>query len=121
MIFPFDGESASNFTQNPVSCMQAVLVVLQKSAIPDKTADTVLSAWRSGTSKAHNTYVKRWVFYCCQRGWDPLQPTVTAVVQFLTMLYEEGTGHNSLKIASCAICTFSFGRDMKGRDTPSHR
>ena len=50
----FDGESASNLTQNPVSCMQAVREVLQKSGIPGKIVDIIPSAWRSRTSKAYN-------------------------------------------------------------------
>ena len=40
----------------------------------------------------YNTYVKRWVLNCRQRGQNPLQPTVVAVLQFLTLLYEEGKG-----------------------------
>ena len=109
-----DGESASNFIQNPVSCMQAVREVLQKSGIPGKTTDIILSAWRPGTSKEYNSYVKRWVLYCRQKGQNPLQPTVIAVLQFNTLLYEEGKGYSSLKIARCAISTLSLGEDTLG-------
>ena len=94
--------------------MQAVREVLQKSGIPSETADIVLSAWRSGTSKECNSCVKRWVLYCQQRGQVPLQPTVIAVLQFLTLLFEEGKGYSSLKIARCAISTLSLGEDTLG-------
>ena len=54
------------------------------------------------------------VLYCHQRGQDPLPPTVIAVLQFLTLLYEEGKGYSSLNIARCAISTLSLGKDTVG-------
>ena len=86
----------------------------KNSGIPSKTADIVLSAWRSGTSKACNTYVKRWLLYCRQRGQNPLQPTVIAVLQLLTLLYEEGKGYSSLNMSRCAISTLSLEKDTVG-------
>ena len=110
----FDGESAPNLMQNPVFCMQAVREVLHKSGISGKIADIILSAWRSGTSKAYNTCVERWVFYCRQGGQDPLQPTVIADLQFLTLLYEEPKVYSSLNIVRCAVSKLSVGKDTMG-------
>ena len=62
----------------------------------------------------YNTYVKRWVLNCRQRGQNPLQPTVVAVLQFLTLLYEKGKGYKSLSMARFAISTLSLGRDIVG-------
>ena len=94
--------------------MQAVREVFQESGSPGKIADIIISAWWSGTSKAHNTYVKRWFLYCHQRGQNPLQPSVIAVLQFLTLPYEEGKGYSSLSIERFAISTLSLGRDTVG-------
>ena len=49
--------------------------------------------------------------YCQQRGQVPLQPTVIAVLQFLTLLYEEGKGYSSLNVARCVISTLFLGKD----------
>ena len=68
----------------------------------------------SGTLKAVNTYVKRQILHCRQRGQDPLQPPVKAVLQFLTLPHEEGKGYSSLYTARCAISTLSFGKDTVG-------
>ena len=54
------------------------------------------------------------VLYCHQRGQDPLPPTVIAVLQFLTLLYEEGKGYSSLNMSRCAISTLSLEKDTVG-------
>ena len=85
---------------------------------PENSANT-RNSWQNSRHYSicmdiRNVYVKRWVLYCCQRGQDLLQPTVIAVLQFLTLLYEEGKEYSSLNIARCAVSTLFLEKDTVG-------
>ena len=91
--------------------MQAVRMALEKSGIPRKTANIIMSAWRTGTSKSYNTYIRQWIVFCTERKQDPFQPTVVSLLRFLTQLFEQGKSYSSLNIARSAVATLSLGSE----------
>ena len=102
---PPNREAAPSTTEDKNDCLQAIRKALKKRGISGKTADIILSSWREGTKKTYATYIRRWLKYCDRREKSPLHPTEKMILEFLTNLYEEGKGYNSLCLARSAIMT----------------
>ena len=64
-----------------------------------------LSCHHGGTQpkKQYKTYLARWHQFSTKRSCDPLQPTLTDVIEFLTELFQSGIGHSCLNTARSAL------------------
>ena len=69
------------------------------------SAEIILASWRSGTQKQYETYINKWLNYCCERELDSLHPSVADVIQFLTTLFEKNLSYSSLNTARSALST----------------
>ena len=85
--------------------MQIIRKSLEGKNISGHSADIILASWRSGTQKQYQTYINKWLNYCCERELDSLHPSVTDVIQFLTTLFEKNLSYSSLKTARSALST----------------
>lgn len=85
--------------------MQIIRKSLEGKNISGHSADIILASWRSGTQKQHQTYINKWLNYCCERELDSLHPSVTDVIQFLTTLFEKNLSYSSLNTARSALST----------------
>ena len=54
----------------------------------------------------YQTYINKWLNYCCERALDLLHPSVADVIQFLTTLFETNLSYSSLNTARSALSTF---------------
>ena len=82
-----------------------VLPSLQGVNISGHCADIILASWRSGTQRQYETYINKWLNYCCERELDSLQPSLASVIQFLAALFEKNLSYNSLNTARSALST----------------
>ena len=64
-----------------------------------------MSSWRESTKKQYRTYLARWHKFSTKWSCDPLQPTVTDVIEFLTELFHSGIGYSCLNTARSALST----------------
>ena len=64
-----------------------------------------MSSWRESTKKQCRTYLARWHKFSTKRPCDPLQPTVTDVIEFLTELFKSGIEYSCLNTACSALST----------------
>ena len=53
----------------------------------------------------YQTYINKWLNYCCERELDSLHPSVADVIQFLTTLFEKNLSYSSLNTARSALST----------------
>lgn len=83
--------------------LQIVRMSLQSQRLSEQAIDIVMSSWRESTKKQYKTYLARWHKFSTKRSCDPLQPTVTDVIEFLTELFQSGIGYSCLNTARSAL------------------
>ena len=64
-----------------------------------------MDAWRPSTKKIYSTYLNKWATFCCERGINPLQPSLQQACRFLRMLSDGGLGYGALNTARCSLST----------------
>ena len=89
--------------------LQIIRTAPEKAEFFGKTAD-ILSAWRAGTFKAYQTYIKERTVFCAKRDEDPCRSSVDSLPCFLTLLYENGKSYSSVNLAKSAVATSFIGR-----------
>ena len=76
---------------------------LKIQGVLDKAARIITNSWRMGTKRQYQTCLKKWEEFCCKQETDPVRPTLTAILDFLTELYEQGQQYSSLNTARSAL------------------
>ena len=76
---------------------------LKLKGISDKAARIIIKSWRVGTKRQYQSCLKKWEEFCCKQKIDPVRPTLTMVLDFLTDLYEQGQQYSSLNTARSAL------------------
>lgn len=97
--------SASTVSKASTVGMQIIRKSLEGENISGHSADIILASWRSGTQKQYQTYINKWLNYCCERELDSLHPSLADVIQFLTSLFERSLSYSSLNTARSALST----------------
>ena len=62
---------------------------LEEAGFSKKSAKRVCAAKRSSTQSLYNSRWNTWMDWCLEREMDPIDPTIMAVSDFLTFLFEE--------------------------------
>jgi len=83
--------------------LQIVRTSLQSQRLSEQAIDIVMSSWQESTKKQYRTYLARWYKFSTKQSCDPLQPTVTDVIEFLTKLFHSGIGYSCLNTARSAL------------------
>ena len=106
-------ENSTNFTRNSTVApfereTESPSLSLMRRAytnrgFSEKATNIVLQSWRHSSRKQYDTHIKKWLIFCGERQIDPVQPTIGAAVEFLTMLYEYGLSYSSINTARCAL------------------
>ena len=77
-----------------------------------------MSSWRNSTKKQYDIFIKRWFFHCSQGKINSVSPALEEIVEFLTTLYQQGLGYESLNSARAALS--SLGLNFEGFKVGSH-
>ena len=83
--------SASTVPKASTAGMQIIRKSLESKNISRHSAEIILASWRSGTQKQYQTYINKWLNYCCERELDSLYPIVADVIQFFDSLVCKGS------------------------------
>ena len=78
---------------------------MQANGIPLQTQLIIQNSWRKKTQSQYQVYLKKWEQFCKQRGADPLGPSPTLLLGFLTELYHAGLGFSALGTARSAVAS----------------
>ena len=83
--------------------MSLIRESLRKEGISERAQELILQSWREGAQKQYRTYLQKWTTF--SSGWDidPIQPTISEVIDFLTELFDSGLGYSGLSTARCAL------------------
>ena len=85
--------------------MQIIRKPLESKNISGHSAEIILASWRSGTQKQYQTYINKWLNYCCERELDSLHPSEADFIHFLTALFEKDLIYSSLDTARSVLST----------------
>ncbi len=70
--------------------------------------DFLVLAWRAGTRRQYECYLKRWVHQCIVDNVDPLGPTINYVLQYMLQGYKQGLSYSTLGTMRSALSTIIF-------------
>ena len=77
----------------------------------ERATNIVLQSWRQSSQKKYDAHIRKWLFFCTKRQTDPICPTISMAVEFLTTLYEEGLSYSSINSARCALSAILDSHD----------
>jgi hypothetical protein len=60
-----------------------------------------MSSWKTGIH--YQTYISKWVQYCCERHISSISVTIVDVIDFFTGLFQSGLGYSALNTARGAL------------------
>lgn len=69
----------------------------------ERATNIVLQSWRQSSQKQYDAHIRKWLLFCTKRQADPICPTISMAVDFLTSLYDEGMSYSSINSARCAL------------------
>lgn len=73
-------------SQSNTDGMQIIRRSLYECTVSPEITDIIMLSWRDVTQKQYNGYIKQWIHFCNQASFDPLHPSVNAVLAFLHSL-----------------------------------
>ena len=71
---------------------------LLDSGLSEAATLLLQSGGRKSTSKAYNSAWSRWTSWCLERDSDPLSGDINNVIEYLTMLYQEGKAFSTINL-----------------------
>lgn len=86
--------------------MSPVWQSIQDQGISQAPEKLIMALWRNGTKKQYSTYIKKWQNFSVQRQIDHTQPSVVPVLDFLTVLYQQGLTYNAINTARSALSSY---------------
>ena len=86
--------------------MSPVWQSIQDRGISGAAAKLIMASWRDGTKKQYSTYITKWQKFCNQRQISHIQPSVVYVLDFLTLLYQQGLTYSAINTAQSALSSY---------------
>ena len=88
------------------AAMSPVWKSIQDRGISEAAAKFIMASWRDGTKKQYSTYITKWQKFCNQRQISHIQPSVVSVLDFLTLLYQQGLTYSAINTAQSALSSY---------------
>ena len=86
--------------------MSPVWQSIQGRGISEVAAKLIMASWRDGTKKQYSTYITKWQKFCNQRQISHIQPSVVYVLDFLTLLYQQGLIYSAINTAHSTLSSY---------------
>ena len=86
--------------------MQVIRQSFTADELPERTAEIILNSWRSSTRCQYAVYINRWKKFCQENGLDPVVVNISAVLRFLTEIYDNHKSYSTVNTARCALSSF---------------
>ena len=88
--------------------MQCVRQFFASKGISGRASEIMLSSWRSSSAKQYGCFIRKWLHFCAGRQIDPLLFNELEVINFLTMLFDEGKSFSAINTARSALSAFMW-------------
>lgn len=115
---PSQKRGSSFVGKNDLDCMPSVRRTYRNLGFSRTTTSIIMASWRTGTKKQYQTFIKRWFQYCFEWKIDPISPSVNNILEFLTLLFDNGLSYSSLNTARGALS--ALGIKLDGTSVGSH-
>ena len=86
--------------------MSPVWQSIQDRGISEVAANLIMASWGDRTKKHYSTYLTKWQKFCNQRQISDIQPSVVSVLDFLTLLYQQGLTYSAINTARSALSSY---------------
>ena len=87
--------------------MSLVWQSIQDRGISHAAAKLIMASWRDGTKEQYSTYITKGQKFCNLRQISHIQPSVVSVLDFLTLLYQQGlTIYGAINTAWSALSSY---------------
>ena len=82
----------------------------EDQGLSPEVAEFLLGSWRTSTKQQYGPHLTRWLSFCVHGGFNPFQPSIKILLDFLYKEFKSGKGRqyssmNSLRSAISAIAT----------------
>ena len=71
--------------------------------IPSNVDEIILSSWRPGTQNQYSSSLRKWFEFCDVRSINIVLLTVPQVLEFLTIIHENGLSYSFVNTAKSAL------------------
>lgn len=115
---PFDGGGTPHSPTHQTDGLPLIRQRLRDKGISQAGTDIILASWRPATARQYQPHINRWIQFCSSRGIDPFAPTVTNIVNFLSVTFHRGVSYTSINTARGALS--SLGITVDGCSAGSH-
>ena len=86
--------------------MSLVWQSIQDRGISEAAAKLIMASWRDRIKKQYSTYITKWQKFCNQKQISHIQPSVVSVLDFLTLLYQQGLTYSAINTARSALSSY---------------
>ena len=74
---------------------------------PQASNDIYLASVTEKTKRLYLLYLKKWITFCTEKGWDYKSPNVKTVILFFTKLFQAGASYSAINIARSSLSFFA--------------
>ena len=80
----------------------------ENQGISKEATQIIFASWRGSTKKQYAHYIRRWIRFCDKRKIDSLCPTIAQVLDFLTVLFQDGMSYSALNSTRSALSAYGI-------------
>jgi len=99
-------QEAQISTKTPSDSSEIIRQAYRQQNISERATEIIMHAWKPGTQRQYNSHIRKWRKFCAERQTDSIRPPVELVVEFLTEMFDQGLGYNSLNSARSALSQY---------------
>ncbi|XP_045135592.1 uncharacterized protein LOC123518690 [Portunus trituberculatus] len=105
---PVPSRTTPSFGTHKSHGMQIVRETFRKQGISAEGTDIIMASWKPGTARQYRPHISRWTQFCNRRHINPLNPTVTCVINFLTESFHRNVGYECINTARGALSSLGI-------------
>lgn len=86
------------------------LAAMVFQGISSEVPGVLPESWRNGTKQQYGPHIKRWLLFCINGGFNPFQPPVNVLLEFLYREFKsvKGRQYSSMNSIRSAISSVAF-------------
>ena len=79
--------------------MSTVQQQLAGLGFTERSIKVITASWREGTTAQYQSHLKKWIEFCKEKKCNVLSPDLPVVLDFLSMLHENGLSYSTVNTA----------------------
>ena len=95
--------NTNNCTPSPQEHVSSYLSTVQQKraglGFSERSIKVITASWREGTTAQYQSHLKKWIEFCKEKKCSVISPDLPLVLDFLTMLHENGLSYSTVNTA----------------------